>query len=141
MRVLVCGSRTLTNHWPIWTVLQGFYEMESIGYLTVHANHLIIITGGAPGADTIARQWAETPGPHPAAEGFPDVMSVFSTVYPADWDKYGKRAGPIRNNQMLKEGKPDQVVAFYDGVERTRGTTHMVDISRKALVPVWEIFI
>ena len=42
--------------------------------------------------------------------------------FKADWDKFGRAAGPIRNAQMLREGKPDLVVAFPGG----RGTANMV---------------
>jgi len=55
--------------------------------------------------------------------------------YPADWEKLGRAAGPIRNEQMLREGKPDLVVAFPGA----RGTAHMVRIAREAGVRVIEI--
>lgn len=42
--------------------------------------------------------------------------------YPADWAKYGRAAGPIRNRRMISEGKPDLVLAFPGG----RGTSDMV---------------
>lgn len=48
--------------------------------------------------------------------------------FPADWDRYGKAAGGIRNSQMLIEGKPDLVVAFPGG----NGTRDMVLKARKA---------
>lgn len=155
MRILVCGSRTFGNPDPsvgnprwklqancLWTVLQGIYEMEAIGWLTTHASHLTVITGGAPGADKVAHQWARTPGPHPSDidDGHGNML-VLTEVYRADWDRYGRRAGYIRNQQMLDEGKPDLVVASYDGLERSKGTAMMVDIARKAGVETWEIFV
>ena len=45
-----------------------------------------------------------------------------------DWKKYGKKAGPLRNQQMLEEGKPDLVVAFPGG----NGTADMVRRAKKA---------
>jgi hypothetical protein len=73
----------------------------------------LIITGGARGTDTVAHAWA--------------VMNSVSTrVFPADWDKYGKRAGHIRNQQMLDEGLPSEVLAFPGGP----GTEDMI---RRAL--------
>jgi hypothetical protein len=45
--------------------------------------------------------------------------------FPADWGTFGKRAGPIRNKQMLEEGKPDLVIAFWDG--NSPGTKNMID--------------
>lgn len=152
MRLLVCGSRTFANPDPnvgnprwrqqqvfAWSVLQGIYEMESIGYLLTHVNHLTVIEGAAPGADTCAHEWATTPGPHPAA-GPADWMLVLNERYPAVWTRHGKRAGYVRNQQMLDEGKPELVVAFYDGLERSRGTQMMTDIARKAGVETWELF-
>jgi hypothetical protein len=56
-------------------------------------------------------------------------------MFPADWEKYGKAAGPIRNQQILVEGKPDLVVAFQGG----RGTANMVSRAQQAGVPVVEI--
>ena len=52
--------------------------------------------------------------------------------YPADWQKHGRAAGPIRNQQMLDEGKPDLVVAFDGG----RGTADMIARAEKAGVRV-----
>jgi hypothetical protein len=53
--------------------------------------------------------------------------------YKADWDTYGKSAGPIRNQKMLDTGI-DYVIAFPGG----RGTEHMKKIARKAGVTVIE---
>jgi hypothetical protein len=65
--------------------------------------------GGASGADTFAKEWATT---KPGIERY---------VCHADWDKYGKAAGPKRNARML-EWKPDMVIAFPGGA----GTANMV---------------
>src|SRR5690348_8540698 len=61
-----------------------------------------IISGAARGVDTVALDWAV-------------INWCPSEEYPADWDTHGKAAGPIRNKQMLEEGKPDLVVAFPGG--------------------------
>lgn len=55
--------------------------------------------------------------------------------YPADWKRYGMAAGPIRNRRMLKEGKPDIVIAFAGG----RGTADMVRQAKAAGVPVVKV--
>lgn len=47
--------------------------------------------------------------------------------FPAEWDRYGKRAGYIRNEEMAKHA--DALVAFWDG--KSRGTKHMIDTARK----------
>lgn len=141
MRVLVCGSRDFTNVNVITTVLQGIYEMQSIGWLLTHASHLTIIDGAASGADNLAHQWAVTPGPHPANQATDnDTMMVFSERYPPNWDLYGKRAGYVRNQQMLNDGKPELVVAFFNKPRaESKGTAMMCDIARNAGIEVWEI--
>jgi len=57
-------------------------------------------------------------------------------VYAAEWYRFGKAAGPIRNQQMLDEGKPDLVVAFHNNLSRSRGTRDMINRAKKALIPV-----
>jgi hypothetical protein len=82
-----------------------------------------LIHGDAPGADRLAAAWAKDTG---LAE-FGELLA-----FPADWEKHGNAAGPIRNQQMLDEGKPDMVIAFPGGI----GTANMVRLARKAGVPV-----
>lgn len=58
-------------------------------------------------------------------------------VYPAQWNEHGRRAGPIRNQQMLTEGRPDIVVYFHLDIDASKGTRDMVTRSRKAGLPVY----
>jgi hypothetical protein len=74
-----------------------------------------IISGGARGADRVAEVWAKT-------------NSVPITVFTANWNKYGRRAGILRNNQML-DTNPDLVLAFWDGV--STGTKYTINEARK----------
>ena len=46
--------------------------------------------------------------------------------YPANWNLHGRAAGPIRNKQMLDEGKPDIVYAFHPNISESKGTKDMV---------------
>ena len=55
--------------------------------------------------------------------------------YPADWTRYGYAAGPIRNQQMLDEGRPSLVLAFHNDFEHSKGTKDMIDKARKANIP------
>lgn len=121
-RVLVCGDRLWQDAEMIQTVLRAFLRPEDA---------LTLINGRAGGADNIAHQWAcslENLG-----------LKVVPEGYPADWDKYHKAAGPIRNQQMLDEGKPDLVIAFHDDLAKSKGTKDMVTRAKKAGVPVWVI--
>lgn len=114
MRVLVCGGRDFDDERRVQRELNKFYEViAEFGPMT-------IIHGGACGADNLAARWAYD-------------NKVPSKVYPAQWGRHGKAAGPIRNNEMLKSGV-DWVIAFPGG----NGTEHMKTIARKAGVPVIE---
>jgi hypothetical protein len=84
----------------------------------------LVIAGGARGADTLAVQEARARKP-----------PIPVRVYPADWRRHGKAAGPIRNQQMLDEGAPDLVLAFPGG----GGTADMVRRARRAGLEVVRI--
>ena len=114
MRVLICGSRDWTNEQAIHTELDRLYAR--------YGNDLVIIQGNAPGADTIAARYA-------ALE-----LGIKQEAYRADWHKHGKAAGPIRNQQMLDEGKPQGVVAFQ--LHNSRGTEDMIRRAKAIGLPV-----
>lgn len=111
-RLLVCGGRDYSNAKNVHAVLDR-----------VHAKHpeLIVIAGGAPGADTWAVHWAEVRGVHYAE-------------VPAHWDTYKKKAGYLRNAAMLAL-QPQACVAFPGGP----GTAMMVKLCREAGIPVMEV--
>lgn len=111
MRILICGSR----NWIDWGTLYRIISALPPG--------TVIISGEARGADRIARRIAEACG-----------LEV--EKYPANWNAYGKAAGPIRNRQMLKEGKPDLVLAFHEKIRESKGTGDMVRISVLAGIDV-----
>ncbi len=111
-RILACGGRDFTNVGTIGTVINILAEMHP-GATLVH--------GGAPGADS----WCGYYG---------GLAGLTVEAHAAKWNIYGKKAGPIRNQQMLDSGI-DLVVAFPGG----RGTSDMVRRARKAHVRVWEI--
>jgi hypothetical protein len=81
-----------------------------------------LIARGARGADSMAEDWART-------------HNIECVVYRADWVGFGRAAGPIRNQRMLDEGKPDLVVAFPGGP----GTADMTRKARDAGVEVIEV--
>lgn len=78
-----------------------------------------IISGGAKGADTLARQFAYN-------------HNVMFIEYPAKWDEFGKRAGILRNMEMVEAA--DEVIAFWDGESRgTEFTIKYAEEKGKAL--------
>ena len=79
---------------------------------------IVIISGCARGADTLGLRYA--------SENAFDVEE-----YPADWDKYGKKAGYVRNVEMAENA--DSLIAFWDG--KSKGTKHMIDIATERNLP------
>jgi hypothetical protein len=115
MRILVCGGRKFADRSAIAKALAPYRPSR-----VLDASEHIFILGGAPGADTLAEEWA-------------DVWGVRKRIYPANWELYGSpAAGPIRNQQMLEEGRPDLVIAFPGD----RGTANMVRRAKAAGVEV-----
>jgi predicted NAD-dependent protein-ADP-ribosyltransferase YbiA (DUF1768 family) len=112
MRVLICGARDWTNEDVIQKKIQDLQQED-----------LTIIAGGCKGVDTIAEQSARN-------------LGIPVIVFPAEWDKFGRAAGPIRNKQMLTEGKPNLVIAFHPDLENSKGTKDMVFQARKNGIPV-----
>lgn len=111
-RILVCGDRNWSDSDKIKTVLTEFPSNDSV-----------VIHGGCRGADTIAGNVAKEYG-----------MNV--VVFQAEWGKYGRGAGPIRNKKMLDEGKPDIVIAFHSDISSSKGTKNMIEQARKKGVEV-----
>lgn len=109
MRVLVCGARDATIDSHVWNILHGLIPIIDV-----------LIVGDAPGIDEAARRWGKF------------YLEGKMEVYKADWDKHGRAAGPIRNQRMLDEGKPDLVIAFPGG----KGTADMIRRAKKAGVEV-----
>lgn len=110
-RILICGDRNWTDHLMIWDALIDA------------GSDVIVIEGEARGADSLAREAAE-------------AMGFRVLPFPADWERYGKAAGPIRNRRMLEEGRPDEVWAFHNDLGHSKGTANMIAQARKAGVPV-----
>src|SRR5690606_34433290 len=118
MRVLVCGSRDFPYEH------KHVIEATLNGLLMAHSEPeepFVVIQGGATGADSMAREWAVV------------RRAVEMIEFKADWEKYGKKAGFVRNELMLKKGKPDIVWGFtHKGLHQSRGTRHMLAIAREA---------
>jgi hypothetical protein len=79
----------------------------------------VIIEGDARGADRIAGYWARR-------------SKIDNLKFRADWSAHGNNAGPIRNQRMIDEGKPDLVIAFPGG----KGTRDMIAKAEAAGIEV-----
>lgn len=113
MRVLVCGGRDFCNVALVYHYLDQLHAQYPVS---------MVIHGAARGADSCGASWA-------TSRGTPQQAC------PADWNRDGRAAGPIRNQWMLDNCAPQMVVAFPGG----KGTDHMVRISQRAGVPVWDL--
>lgn len=103
-KVVVAGSRNFNDYKKLCDVLDDLN-------LTPEDE---IVSGTARGADKLGEKYAEE-------------HSIKIKRFPADWDKYGKRAGYLRNEEMAKyctEG-----VIFWDG--ESKGTKHMINLLSK----------
>jgi len=104
-KVIVAGSRGFTNYEllkeEMSIICSGIYELE-------------IVSGTARGADQLGEKWA-------LENGFPVKR------FPADWLKYGKSAGYVRNEQMAQYA--NCLIAFWDGI--SNGTKHMIELAKK----------
>lgn len=101
MRVLICGSRD-------WQ-----YPEDIDAFVKSLPKDTVIIEGACRGADSQAR-----------ISAINHRLTVEN--YPAQWSRYGKGAGVIRNRQMIDMGKPDLVVAFHENLSKSRGTLDML---------------
>ena len=112
-RIIIAGSRTITDYKYVFRVLDKM--------LLPHRGSIdCIISGCARGIDSLAIEWGQKNG-------------VKVEEFPADWKTHGKKAGPIRNQQMLTEGKANALIAFQDVRENpngSNGTNHMIRISK-----------
>ena len=105
MKLLVCGGRNFEDKEWLYRFLDIIHKEDPID---------TIIHGDARGADRLAGQWAIDNG-------------ITELKFPADWEKNGKAAGPIRNFEMLTKSCPDLVIAFPGG----KGTKNMIDLATK----------
>lgn len=115
MRILVCGDRNWTDYKLILKTLLG-----------LGGGPHTIIDGQASGADSLGNKAAMS-------------LSWPWKRYPADWARYGRAAGPIRNQQMLDEGKPELVLAFHDDLVHSKGTKDMISRAEKAKIKVIKV--
>ena len=109
-RIIVAGSRDIDSYFTLRDLLDKHL---------CRRKDVTIISGHARGVDLMAEYYAR-------------MAEIPLEVYPADWKKYGKKAGMVRNAKMAEVA--DELVAIWDG--RSRGTAAMIRMMRRRKKPV-----
>ena len=111
MRFIVCGGRDFDDSRKVFRALDVLRSLHGFD---------VLVHGACPtGADAMAARWAE-------------IKGVRVEVHPADWERHGRRAGPVRNQAMANAGA-DGCIAFPGG----NGTEDMVRRAIAAGIKVW----
>ena len=114
MKIIVAGPRDFKNKNTVYNgislVLQRLKDTYGV------LNNLEIVQGGANGVDALALQYAQE-------------NHILYKTFNADWNKYNRAAGPIRNEQMAKYG--EVLIAFKNQEHPTRGTENMIQTASK----------
>jgi len=112
-RIVIAGCRNYNNYDEAKEFID--YCLSDIK----GKNNIIIVSGGAKGADSLGERYARENG-------------YEVERYPADWKKYGRSAGPRRNKIMAEVS--DLVICFWD--EQSRGTKSMIDFAGQYGKPI-----
>lgn len=112
-RIVVAGCRDYNDY----KQAEEYIDLLIEDIKKEHA--LIFVSGGCSGADMIGERYA-------AEHGYKIER------YPAEWEKYGRFAGPKRNEDMAKVA--DYVICFWDG--ESRGTRSMINLAKRYNKPV-----
>ena len=110
LKLIIAGTRTITNY--------ALLEKAMIASKFAEEEIEEVVSGGAAGVDTLGEQWAKKHG-------------IKVKRFPANWDRDGKAAGPIRNKAMAVYAHKDgdgALLALWDG--KSPGTSHMIFLAR-----------
>jgi len=105
-KVIVAGSRTFENYELLCEKLDYFLQNKN-------KKEIEIISGTTRGADRLGERYCKSRG-------------LTLTQFPADWNRYGKKAGYLRNEEMAKYA--DACVCFWNG--KSKGTEHMIKLAK-----------
>jgi len=114
-RILITGSRYFDSRHVVWDALDAAFD---------EFGQLIVVNGIAPGADSLAHQWAHL-----------DERGCVPEHHPADWAGLGRRAGFVRNAEMVALGA-EVCLAFLADGEENKGTRMTMGLADKAGIPV-----
>lgn len=106
-RVIIAGSRDFSDY----DALKSYADVKLSNIS--RRDSIEVVSGCARGADTLGERYAEERG-------------YGIKKFPADWNRYGKSAGYLRNVEMAEYA--DALIAFWDG--KSKGTEHMIRIAK-----------
>ena len=109
IKVIIAGTRDFNDYAFLKKNLDYFLQG-----INPNNEEIEIVSGNARGADKLGERYAKE-------------HNLPVRLFPANWDKYGKRAGYLRNQEMANYA--DVLIAFWD--EKSKGTKHMIDIAKK----------
>lgn len=119
MNIIIAGSRTILNKYIInKAIFNGINKIKP--NILKEFNKNIIFSGHANGVDKEGESWAKSFG-------------LPIKIFPAEWEKYGKKAGYIRNKQMIDDA--DALIAIWDG--KSKGTKITIDLATKKGIPIY----
>lgn len=107
-RVIIAGKRSFNDYDTFRDVCDNILADKCL------THKIVIVSGGADGADTLGERYAQERG-------------YGLQRFPADWQQYGRAAGPIRNRQMADNA--DALIAFWDG--ESKGTKNIIETARR----------
>ena len=114
-RILVTGSRDWDDAAPVCAALRAASAEHGAG-------NIVIVHGGARGADAWAAEYAR-------------IFGIRAEPHPARWNEFGKAAGFRRNAEMVTLGA-DLCLAFYKQGAGNKGTDHCARLAERAGIPV-----
>lgn len=119
--ILISGSRKLPKHFKNGIIKKFLRKIDKV----LRGNLEIRHGNCAWGIDALIKFYCLQ-------------LNIDQRLFPADWDKYGKRAGYIRNNQMFIEKPiPDYVICIYGDINhKSNGTKSTEKIARNKRVPM-----
>jgi len=123
MKLAVVGSRTFNDMFLLLKNVSIFKSASRRGWFSDGFNELEIISGGADGADNLAKKCAL-------------INSLKYTEFLPNWNKFGKSAGFRRNQQIVDAC--DIVIAFWDG--KSKGTQDTINKAKIAMKPTYIVY-
>ena len=111
IKIGVTGGRFYNDRDRVYSTLDDTYKRYP---------NMLLIAGGAAGADTLAEEWA-------------DDRLVPKLIFHAKWKLYGRKAGPIRNRQMADFG-----IKFLIAFPGNVGTQDMMNYCQSKGIMIWK---